>query len=183
MRHIASICLVFVALALAVPASADSISDMLVITNANGAVVASISATEAQEASNGSGATYVIPNSSLIDPSMFGNFTQVLGPDGISDVFGITQGDPACPQTSCLAFASDTETASVPFTGAPNTVLEGSGGSFDATSYLAPDLQANGWHATFISDADAVSVPEPPALILLVAGLTAMLLLIRKIAY
>jgi len=183
MRHIASICLVFVALALAVPASADSISDTLVITNGAGVVVASVSATEAQEASGGPGFIYIIPDSTLVDPSTFGNFTQVLGPSGISDVFGVTEGVSGCPQLDCLAFSSDTETASVPFTDAPNTVLEGSGGSFDATSYLAPDLQANGWHATFISDADAVSVPEPPTLILLVAGLTAMLLLIRKIAY
>jgi hypothetical protein len=181
----ASICLVFAVLALAVPASADSISDSLVITDSTGAVVASISATEAQEAAGGSAAVYIIPDSSLINPDMFGNFTQVVGPTGnISDVFGITEGVQGCPQNFCLAFSSDTETGSVPFTGAPNTVLEGSnGGSFDATSYLDSDLQEEGWHATFTSDPDPVNVPEPSALILLVAGLSATFLLIRKIAY
>ena len=171
-------CQIFVLLALSVTASADVISDSLVVKDATGAVVASVSATESQEASNSAGFVYIIPDSSLIDATLFGNFTEVLEGSRVSDIFGIASGIAGCSQTFCLAFASDTETAPVPFSGASNTFQEGSGGPFDATMYLAPSLRTAGYHAAFTSDSDA-TVPEPSTFVLFVTMLGAMLLAVR----
>ena len=74
------------------------------------------------------------------------------------------------------AFVSDGETGlpSVrsgfinPNGGTPITLAEGNGGPFDATRYLSPAFQREGFTATFQSDVDAV--PEPSTLALLGIG-------------
>jgi hypothetical protein len=177
-RSSAISCFLLGLLALAVPASADIISDSLIVTDASGAILFSVSATEAQEGANGSGFIYIITDSTIIDLNQIGNPTQVLDSGGqISDVFGIAFGIPGCSGDFCLGFASGTENDPVPYPGSPNTVFGSPGESFDATIYLDPSLQAAGDHATFTSEAD---VPEPSSIILLLTMVSATALYVRK---
>jgi PEP-CTERM motif len=86
----------------------------------------------------------------------------------VGDVFGIA--DLSGSGLLFLAFSSDTDTT-LPFGGAmvgpAGNFYEESQASFDATMYLAQDLQAQGWTAAFRSDNALNNIPEPASLSLL----------------
>jgi PEP-CTERM motif len=161
-------------------ARADQFSDSLTIFNGGGAIVDQVVVTEDQEVANGANFLYysnLAP--AFFDQTQFGNATVLLESDGsVSDIFGLATGGPN--GDTVLAFASDTETASPDFGTFPRTFPEGNG-IWDATFYLAPGLQANGWTATFISDPDGDRVvPEPASIALLGLGGLSLLVYGRR---
>jgi len=158
----------------ALPALADTLSDSLTVFDPAGNVAYSVSVTEGLEDPN---EIYFINVSGLIDPSQVGNATTLVEPDGsYSDIFGVAGINGAL----FLAFNSDIEGFPAAYGSQGNIFLpEGQGGVFDATMYLDPGLQAQGFHAQFFSDGDAV-VPEPGTLTLLATGLLGTLGSIRK---
>src|SRR5437773_7953504 len=116
-------------------------SDCLTVFGPTGTIVFQVCATEADEEVSGADHIYVI-NANIVNPDQFGFPTILLDPDNetVSDIFGIAgNGVPGCDFSLCLAFASDTDTASPFFPGEALTLPE-SLGVFDATSYLAPSL-------------------------------------------
>jgi hypothetical protein len=154
-------------LATSAQAGVSPVSDSLTVWNGAGAIVASVTATEAQEQANGPGFIYYVAGVP-IDPNQFGNFINLIEPDGtVSDATGIATGG---PDGLDLAFSSDTELAPVPFGGAPNVFPE-TGAPVDLTKYLDPGLQAQGWTAAFQSDSD---VPEPASLLLIGGALSGL---------
>lgn len=105
-----------------------------------------------------------------IDPTQFGNPTVLTEPgvnplQGYSDIFGIATGG---PDGMDLAFSSNDDNSLVNFGQFPRTFPEGNG-VFDATMYLSPQLQAQGFTAIFESSSGD-SVPEPGTLTLLALG-------------
>jgi hypothetical protein len=141
---------------------ASIISDSLTVYDPTGAVFAQVSVAEDVEDPN---TIYFISNldfPDLVDPTQLGNATGVFEPDGsLSDVFGLISSPVA--EGLCLAFSSDSETVPAAFVGAGSSVFQERDhqGIFDATMYLNPDLQAQGYTATFVSDSE---VPEPTTL-------------------
>ena len=126
------------------------LSDWLRVYDPLGNIVQQVQATEQDELNNGPGWIYPILVPGLIDPTQFGNPTQVIESDGTtSDVFGIAN----TAGGFFLAFSSDTETAPVPYGPFPKQVPE-TGLPIDATMYLDPGLQAQGYTAKFWSDAE-----------------------------
>ena len=149
-------------------------SDCLTVFDPNGAIFQQVCATEADEETNTVQHFYVINAANLVDPAQNGNPTILLDPDEtISDVFGIAAGfPPGCDFEFCLGFVSDTETQAafgknIP----PFLIFPESLGVFDATFYLAPILQDEGFTAQFVSDAN---IPEPATTALLGLGVLAM---------
>jgi hypothetical protein len=146
------------------------LSDGLFVLNAEGNIVAQAVSTEADEDANGPAFIYRIPDATFVDPRQFGVSTILLeNPNDItsgSDIFGISVGPGS---RLLLSFASDLEGIPIPFgVGLNNPVFaEVPPGFYDATQYLNPDLQANGFHAVFYSDGE---VPEPSSLVLLVCS-------------
>ena len=109
--------------------------------------------------------------------ALFGSYTVLTEPDGtISDVFGVFS-VPNSPLGIGFFSAPESGATTVPVffinptgAGTPSTLPEGNGGPFDATKYLNPILQQQGFTATFQSDGE--TVPEPSTLTLLtLAGL------------
>jgi hypothetical protein len=166
-------------------------SDSLTIFERTGAVFATAIATEADEAANGPNFIYILsifsPTFRLIDPTVFGNPTQVLEASGLgSDIFGIASGVAGCldPGGLCLAFSSDTDLLPVsfgispnPFGISPNQQPEGNG-IFDATRFLDAGLRAQGFTAQFVSDVEAV--PEPATIFLLGLSVAVGLAVVRR---
>lgn len=161
-------------------------SDELIVRDATGAIFAQVSATEADELTNGPDFIYLIPNVA-VDVSQFGNFTSLFeiagDPNSTGDVFGIAFGVPGCltENTYCLVFASDVDGQTFPFGPGPNNFFD-NGGVFSATQYLSADLQGRGWTATFQSDGQPTTptLPEPGTLALMGIG-AAVLGLRRKV--
>ena len=147
------------------------VSDSLTVFDPTGSIFAQVTATEADEITNGPGQVYIIPMAGLVDSTQFGNATTLFesgNPSFSSDIFGIASLVAGCldPNGLCLGFSSDTETLPQPFGTFPINLPEGNG-VFDATMYLTPDFQAQGFTAQFVSDSE---VPAPPSLVLLGLG-------------
>lgn len=156
-----------------VPLCADTVSDSLTVFDAAGKVVYSVSVTEALEDPS---EIYFINVTGLADANN-STPTTLLNADGsYSDIFGVAyvNGD------YFLGFNSDTESAPAAYGSAGSIFLaEGNGGPFDATVYLDPSYQAQGYTARFFSDADVV-VPEPGSLNLLAGGLLGLGGILRR---
>jgi hypothetical protein len=146
----------------ATPVLADTISDSLTVYSPSGNAVASVSAPEASEDSNH---VYIIPYTGVVNEQLFGDPTVLLDPDGkVSDVFGIYEQD----DNLYLAFESASGT-SAPAFGTSDRIFPEGNGVFDATLYLSPGLQQDGYTATFSSDTDTVA--EPSTVVMLSIGL------------
>lgn len=145
--------------AFATPASAiPVISDWLNVYDGHKTLVESAILDE-----HGENAGSIVALSVAIDPGQFGNATVLREPNGQdSDIFGIC----TCGVGGALAlgFASDEEGHGVSFGVFARTFKENAF-RYDATLYLAPDLQARGWTAFFSSDA-----PEPGSWAMMIAG-------------
>jgi len=165
--------------AVAQPAPANS--DCFTIFDSSGVAAGGtpVCATEGGEAGD-EVALFIIPASGFAntDPVVVASPTFLLEPDGsISDIFGVfLAGARGQCQNGCIFFLSDSEAAQL-INSFPNAIVrqEGDGGPFDATRYLDPGKQANGFTATFTSDDGSVSqIPEPATLALLGLGVLAM---------
>jgi PEP-CTERM motif len=143
------------------PAAAD---DIMTLKDALGNIVGQ---TVVPEAGEDPTVTYLTPFPG--DPAQLGNETALLEPPGglttFSDVFGVV----ATGNGFVLGFQSDSETVDAQFGPfAPNQLLE-TDAPFDATMYLDPALQRQGFTATFQS---VDPTPEPTSLALMgMAGL------------
>jgi hypothetical protein len=141
---------------------ADTISDSLTVYSPTGVAVASVLAKENGENPNH---VYIIPYTGIVNDQLYGDPTVLLDANGkASDIFGIYDKD----DKLYLAFSSDSDTEAVAF-GPTDRIFQEGQGVFDATLYLSPALQQDGYTATFVSDADAV--PEPSTLVTLSIGL------------
>jgi len=127
-----------------------AISRSMTVFTPNNDVLASVSVDEADVNGN-----ELVPLDSpdLADPLQFTKFTAVLNLDGtLSDIFGITVN---AKNEFVLAFQSGSPSSPIPF---PDSliaqaaqVLPKGTGFLDATSYLLPDLQKEGYRAEFFS--------------------------------
>jgi len=150
-------------LALSSLSSTAAISDSLTVFSPNGSVFASVSVDEA----NHKGADIIILDiPGIVDANLFGDYTAVVDPDGtLSDIFGINVNSGGAP---VLAFESGSLASPIPnaaslLLGATFVVPEGSG-FLDATTYLKPELQREGYTAQFFSDPGVPSsVPDTGA--------------------
>lgn len=169
----------------AVPGVADAISDTLTVYDASGAIFAQVSALESQEG-NGTN-VFLIGNPFIADPAQFGHATTLCEtpgcnatspPSAFSDIFGIVQATIAGQTFYFLAFTSDGENGT-PFGNQGATFLdEVPGFAYNATQYLLPSLQRQGYTATFVSDGDPT--PEPGTLVLMGTGLIGLAGLARR---
>jgi hypothetical protein len=145
-------------------AGAVPVSDQLLVLDGNGNFVDEVLALEPSETADQ--IYFIDPAVAPIDPSQFGNPTNLLEPDGsFSDIFGICTCGPG--GALALGFNSDSETAPAAFAGVGTIFLPEHAGWYDATMYLDPALQAAGWTAKFASDVD---VPEPATWALMLVG-------------
>jgi hypothetical protein len=111
---------------------------------------------------------FYLPVSNLVDTNQFGHGRQLQESDGtISDGFGIAN----FGNDYFLFFYSDADTGSLPVPAVPSPIVE-TDQPVDATVFLATNLQAQGWTATFQS-AD-IHVPEPITLALFGLGLAGL---------
>jgi hypothetical protein len=153
-------------------AGAVKVSDQLLVLDGNGAFVDEVLAFEPGEDPN---QIFTIdPAVVAIDPSQFGNPTNLVEKDGsFSDIFGICN----CGGQLMLAFNSDSEAAPAAFAGVGSIFLPEHKGWYDATMYLDPSLRAAGWTAKFASD---VEVPEPSTWAMMILGLGALGVALRR---
>jgi hypothetical protein len=146
--------------------------------------------TDDPDPEGGAAAGECSPNCTVIldvlgDPSKLGKSTALIEADGsTSDIFGVGNFsginaydcNASLVANACdfIAYSSDPSPSTF-YLGTPSIFLpEGTGGPFDATAYLTTGEQANLWTATFFSDAEATSVPEPSSLVLFGPGLLAL---------
>lgn len=150
-------------------------SDVMTVYNPNGSVYQQIFAFGYEETNN---EYFFSPSLVQVDPSQYNNYTTLLDPTGSwSDVFGV---DYIYGVGYVLSFLSSQQTfppppASQVYTknlAAANPVpdIADSNGNYltiayDASQYLSPVMQNEGYTATFQSD-----IPEPATLGLLVLG-------------
>lgn len=166
-------CVVFAA----VPGMADAISDTLTVFNPNGTINSQIAALDSQEG-NGT-VVFLIGNPFLADPAQFGHATTLCengngcnanSPvSAFSDIFGVVQASIAGQTFYFLAFTSDGENGTAFGNQGTHFLPEVRNGTYNASMYLAPALQAQGYTAVFISDTEPT--PEPGTLVLLGSGL------------
>lgn len=147
-------------------------SDDFTVWDGQGNVREYVQVTEAQEVANGPDFVYRL--NTPVDPQQFGNFTTLYDDPNnprtsVGDIFGIAFDSSGF----FLAFSSDTDNA-LPFGGGfasdTRNFYEGSAAAFDATMYLAIDLQDAGWTAAFRSDNALNGIPEPTSLSLVALG-------------
>jgi hypothetical protein len=148
-------------------------SDVLTVIDPTG-LTYSVSISEEEEAANPFIVKWIpFP----VDPSMFGHATVLIEPGAagtmiLSDIFGVANlgADPTGAPRFVLGFTSwDTYEYDPAIWGYPMyRELEVANFEYNATMYLEPGLQAQGYRATFVSD---VNVPEPATLLLLGLGL------------
>ena len=162
-------------------AQTDPLSDWLRVYDPSGNIYAEVSVLESQEVA---GQIYYIDDPNLIDLAQFGNYTALIEPGGnpntgpFSDSFGIA----SVSGGLYLAFSSDTDVGGDPFgIDAPIKLFE-TGGIYDATMYLSPQLRTAGYTAAFWSDTEQHGVPDAGATIgLLGLALTGLGLLRKKV--
>lgn len=176
-------CLLFAA----VPGVADAISDTLTVYNPNGTIFSEVSALDSEEG-NGTN-VFLIGNPFIADPAQFGKATtlcEVVGchatsaprsPSDFSDIFGVVEENIGGQNLFFLGFTSDGENGTAFGNQGATFLLEVPGFAFDATKYLLPSLQSQGYTATFVSDGE---VPEPGTLVLLGTGLLGMMGVSRR---
>jgi hypothetical protein len=161
--------------------AAPIVSDKFWVFDQSRTVKFSTSVTSEQQEINGAGAIYFLEVPGIADPNQWGNYTSVVNAPNspvMSDAFGVLFRDP----DYLLFFLSDTSNEPCPYPMGPNLVFEyllpngRYGGIFDASRYLLPALQAQGWTAAFGS---GLTVPEPSTIFLLGSGV-GVLVLLRK---
>jgi hypothetical protein len=167
-----------------VPGRADAISDTLTVYNPNGTVFAQVSALDSQEGAGTS--VFLIGNAFIADPAQFGHATTLCEvascnatspPSDFSDIFGVVQASILGQNFFFLAFTSDGENGTALGNQGTSFVLEIPGFAYNATQYLLPSLQAQGYTATFVSDGE---IPEPASLVLLGTGLLGLMGVSRR---
>ena len=171
------------ALLLAAPVWAGPISDSFTVFDANGNIAYQASVSETFEDPT---QIYYINVIGIADPNQFGNATTLCEGTSYCDQFGGNYSDifgvAIEPDGNFyLAFNSDSENAPAAYGSQGNIFMpEGSGGNFDATMYLDPSLQAQGYTAQFFSDGDPAPIPEPGTITLLGTGLVGAIGALRK---
>ncbi len=156
------------ALASAGPLTAHAavIYDQIIVQNALGTILASVTATPSEIAADPD-ATYFVSGIAT-DPNEHGNYGIVVDSDGNPfEVFGPADGG---PDGNDLAFALQ-EMASGYFIQNPQP---DSGAPIDLTFYLDPSLQAAGDTATFRSTGAGSAVPEPLTWAMMAVGFGAI---------
>ena len=160
----------------------DYISDILWVLDEDNEIEYQIHVHKSEEDRNGAAYMYVLDVPGIADPNQWGNYTSVRkAPDYLimSDAFGVINQGP----DYFLFFFSDTSTEECPYPLGPNTVYEHLlpngryGGMWNATMYLSPALQEEGWTAWFES---GLTVPEPSTFVLWGCGAGVLALLKRR---
>jgi len=170
---------VFPAAASVIP---PDVSDWLVVYDPAGNIIGEVWCTEEDEAQN-PGQAFLITDTTLADPAKLGYATVLVEPgtNQVSDIFGVAWFEEN-PENYYLAFF-DGESFNLQdlIDLNPNIILkpeDSPNGWYDATYYLLPALQAQGYTAAFYSDPEPV--PIPTALWLVGAGLLPFLKLRKK---
>lgn len=168
-------------LALAVLGGAGSaqacISDIMSVYDASGKLVEQLVVTEADEQKNGP--SYVYTLKTAVDTAKWGWATALYDDPknpttSYGDIFGVANINGGF----YLAFSSDVDGLAFPYgTEAAYTFYEESQYFFDATQYLAQELQNLGYSAVFMSDNSLNKLgelPEPASLALFGIGFAAL---------
>jgi PEP-CTERM motif len=156
----------------AIPASADV--DTLTIYDGGGNIVSQVSVDDATADPNV--IYYDVNSAAFIDPDQFGNPTNLFTGDPneptVTDIFGIASTDDGL-QLAFNTGAGNPE-GPAPFGGVGDIYIpdgqENGTSTFDATMYLDPALQREGFTASFSETPSAPSIPEPASLTLLSLG-------------
>ena len=139
-------------------------SDYLRVYNPQGGIYAEKSVTDAEEVSNDDFLFY-INNPTLANSSMLGSYTAVLGPTGqLEDAFGVALIGANYQLFFISAFPGGDPAEQ--FGGPHPFTVQGTDGPFDATQYLAANLQSEGYKAEFYSTPENPPPPLPPGVMM-----------------